>query len=141
MTRAPLTAAGTTAHVLVIHPDRDLREIMHVYLLGAGYVVSTAADGPEASAKLRGRTPDLIALDTDVKELDGVQFIFGSHECREQFIPVLFLTDKTKVAARAERLGFAACHTAPLSAERFLAAAARCVRFERAPRFSALRLN
>jgi len=135
--RAPLSADGDTAHALVIHADSELRELLHVHLLSAGYAVTLAADGPEASRALGGRTPDLIVLDTTVSRLDGVQFIFGRPQARGEFIPLLFLTREEKVLERAQRLGVAACHTAPLASDRFLEAAARCVRCEPPPRFNA----
>lgn len=134
--RAPRAADGSTAHALLIHPDRNLRGFLQIYLLSAGYVVSAAADGAEAARELGGRVPDLIVLDANASHVEGVQFVSSA----DDFIPLLFLTSEQGVCERAEQLGVAACNVSPLSESRFLEAAARCLSLARTRRFSA-RLN
>ena len=126
--RAPLSPEGQTAHALVIHADRDLRDMLDMYLLSAGYVVSAAPDGPAASRQLGERVPDLIVLDTSVSKLEDLEFIHAEPARRGQFIPVLFLTEEKAVAERAEGLGMIACLTQPFSPDRFLKSALRCLR-------------
>ena len=126
--RAPLSPEGQTAHALVIHSDRDLRDLLDMYLLSAGYLVSAAPDGPAASRQLGGRTPDLIVLDTCVSRLDELGFIYAEPQRRGEFIPILFLTEEKGVAERAESLGVAACVTRPFSPDLFLKSALRCLR-------------
>lgn len=127
--RAPLSAEGETAHALVIHADRELRDLLDVYLLSAGYLVSAAATGPAASRQLGGRTPDLIVLDTDVSQLEDLAFIHAKPRSRRgEFIPILFLTQDREVVERAEGLGFVACLTRPFSPDLFLKSALRCLK-------------
>ncbi len=126
--RAPLSADGTSTHALVIHADRDLRDMLDIYLLSAGYVVSAAADGPAASRQLDGRTPDLIVLDTSGSDLEDLGFVFaGPGKRRGKFIPILYITAEKGAAARAESLGVVACLTQPFSPDFFLKSAMRCL--------------
>jgi len=126
--RAPISPEGNTAHALIIHSDRDLRDMLDMYLLSAGYLVSAAADGPAASRQLGQRVPDLIVLDTSVTRLEDLGFIYAEPARRGEFIPILFLTEDKEVAARAESLGVIACLTQPFSPDLFLKSALRCLR-------------
>lgn len=57
--------------VLVVDDDQNSREGVAEYLVGAGYRVSEAADGPEAIRKATRRRPDLVLLDLALPKLDG----------------------------------------------------------------------
>ena len=62
---------GSTPLVLVVDDDQNSRQGIAEYLLGAGYRVSEAADGPEALGKALRRRPDIVLLDLAIPKLDG----------------------------------------------------------------------
>jgi CheY-like chemotaxis protein len=57
--------------VLVVDDDQNSREGIAEFLVGAGYRVSEAADGPEALGKAMRRRPDIVLLDLAIPKLDG----------------------------------------------------------------------
>lgn len=66
--RAPLASPPL---VLVVDDDQNSREGIAEFLVGAGYRVSEAADGPEALGKALRRRPDIVLLDLAIPKLDG----------------------------------------------------------------------
>jgi CheY-like chemotaxis protein len=61
------------AHILVVDDHEDSRIVARMVLEHAGYVVSTAATGPEAFALAIARQPDLVLMDIVLPELDGIE--------------------------------------------------------------------
>ena len=57
--------------VLVVDDDQNSREGIAEFLVGAGYRVSEAADGPEALGKALRRRPDIVLLDLAIPKVDG----------------------------------------------------------------------
>ena len=60
-------------HVLVVNDDSVVSMITTRILENHGYRVSTAKDGEAALAFLRESTPDLMILDVQIPNLDGVR--------------------------------------------------------------------
>lgn len=71
MGTAANTSLATPPLVLVVDDDQNSREGIAEYLVGAGYRVSEAADGPEAIGKAMRRRPDIVLLDLAIPKLDG----------------------------------------------------------------------
>ena len=63
-------AAGRT--ILVVDDFDDTRLIMRLWLQKRGYRVIEAADGREAVAMALSESPDLIIMDIEMPELDGL---------------------------------------------------------------------
>ena len=78
--------------VLVVEDDRNIAELLQMYLEKEGYAVTIAADGGQGLAKFRAIKPDLVLLDVMMPVMDG----WGV--CRairaEGQTPVIMLTAK-----------------------------------------------
>lgn len=84
--------------VLYVDDEPDIREIAHIALdLDAGFVVETAASGPEAIAKSTTWRPDIILLDVMMPEMDGPTTL-AHLQARDdtRSIPVVFITARTQ---------------------------------------------
>jgi DNA-binding response OmpR family regulator len=83
--------------VLVAEDDADIRELVALRLVRAGYRVETARDGLEAFARAVELGPDLVVLDVSMPGQDG----FQTSRClradpRTSHVPVVFLTARTR---------------------------------------------
>lgn len=78
--------------VLVADDDRNIAELLRLYLDKEGYSVTLACDGIDAMEKFTAETPDIVLLDIMMPRLDGWQV------CREirqrSNCPIIMLTAK-----------------------------------------------
>lgn len=78
--------------ILVVDDDKNICELLRLYLEKEGYSVILCHDGKEAVAKFNALVPDLILLDVMLPSLDGWQV------CREirkkSNVPIIMLTAK-----------------------------------------------
>ncbi len=78
--------------ILVADDDRNIAELLRLYLEKEGYSVVLACDGVDAMEKFAAENPDLILLDIMMPRLDGWQV------CREvrqrSNCPIIMLTAK-----------------------------------------------
>src|SRR5271169_466204 len=81
------------ARILVVDDDPTNVEVLTAWLESEHYVVSTAADGFEALAKIEAEKPDIILLDVMLPEIEGFEV------CRRiksdpatEHIPVIMVT-------------------------------------------------
>ena len=80
--------------VLVVEDDKNIRDLLQMYLEKEGYAVTTAGDGGEALKKFRAIHPDLVLLDVMMPVMDGwavCKTIRG-----ESQTPVIMLTAKSE---------------------------------------------
>ena len=93
--------------ILICDDDRNICELLRLYLEKEGYTLSIANDGEEALAKFNADTPDLILLDIMMPKLDGFGLL---KKMREKGIdaPVLFLTARDAVSDRVKGLDLGA---------------------------------
>jgi two-component system, OmpR family, alkaline phosphatase synthesis response regulator PhoP len=88
-----------TNTILVIDDDPNIRELLKVNLMAAGYHVTTAADGREGMDMLRTSRPRLVILDVMMPEIDGwelCKFIKDSHELAPTRVLMLTAKDRDK---------------------------------------------
>ena len=82
----------TNAKILVADDDRNICELLKIYLEKDGYSVVLAPDGEEALRKFDEENPDLLLLDVMMPRLDGWQV------CRElrkkSECPIIMITAK-----------------------------------------------
>ncbi len=85
----------TNGKILVVDDDRNICELLRLYIEKEGYDIEIANDGREALAKFKEVQPDLIMLDIMLPILDGLQV------CREirktSQVPIIMLTAKGEV--------------------------------------------
>ena len=78
--------------VLVVEDDRNIAELLQMYLEKEGYTVTVAADGGQGLSAFRSGKPDLVLLDVMMPVMDGWAV------CRairaESATPVIMLTAK-----------------------------------------------
>jgi DNA-binding response OmpR family regulator len=83
----------TKCKILVVDDDRNIVDLVRLYLERDGYRVLIAYDGLEALKLARQRRPDLIVLDLLLPEVDGLDV------CRilqtESKVPIIMLTART----------------------------------------------
>ncbi len=78
--------------LLLIEADRPLREAMRERLVGDGYRVFEAEDEQRALGALHAQRPDLVVLDFEGLEIDGLA-VLEALQGRERSIPVVVLHD------------------------------------------------
>ncbi|MBE9580476.1 MAG: response regulator [Proteobacteria bacterium] len=64
---------GTSAKILVVDDDPDMRESLQIILESADHTVVTAEDGEQCLAKLKEEQPDLLILDLLMPRMDGFE--------------------------------------------------------------------
>ena len=81
---------GVARTILVVDDERNIIELVRLYLEQAGFTVAEARDGKEALEQHASLDPDLIVLDLMLPELDGMEV---TREVRRRGeTPILMLT-------------------------------------------------
>jgi DNA-binding response OmpR family regulator len=76
--------------VLVVDDEHKIIEVVGDYLRGAGFSVTTAADGEAAMGSARAQPPDLVVLDLSLPGWDGLDV---ARELRRASpVPIIMLT-------------------------------------------------
>ncbi len=85
----------TKGKILIVDDDRNICELLRLYIEKEGYSIEIANDGGEALSKFHETQPDLVMLDIMLPVLDGWQV------CREirktSQVPIIMLTAKGEV--------------------------------------------
>lgn len=78
------------AEVLIVDDDRDVTELLRMYLQKSEFTVRSAAGGPECLELIDQRRPDIVLLDIMLPGMDGYEVC---QAIRSKFgIPVIFVT-------------------------------------------------
>ena len=80
--------------VLVVEDDKNIRDLLQMYLEKEGYAVTVAADGGQGLAKFRAIKPDLVLLDVMMPVMDGWAVCKAIRA--ENQTPVIMLTAKSE---------------------------------------------
>ena len=76
--------------VLIVEDDKNIADLLRLYLEKDGYQVTVAGDGGEGLNKFHATAPDLVLLDLMMPVMDGWQV------CRairaESQVPIIMLT-------------------------------------------------
>ena len=80
--------------VLVVEDDRNIAELLQMYLEKEGYAVTLAGDGGEGLSKFRAIKPDLVLLDVMMPVMDG--WAVCKTIRAEGKTPVIMLTAKSE---------------------------------------------
>ena len=80
--------------VLVVEDDRNIAELLQMYLEKEGYAVTVAGDGGQGLSKFRAIKPDLVLLDVMMPVMDGWAVCKAIRA--EGNTPVIMLTAKSE---------------------------------------------
>ncbi len=78
--------------VLIVEDDKNIQELLQLYLEKEGYAVTVASDGGQGLTKFRAIKPDLVLLDIMMPVMDGFEVCKAIRA--ESRTPVIMLTAK-----------------------------------------------
>jgi len=120
--------------ILVVDDDQNMRELLRIHLVNAGYEVTVAEDGLRAGYDVLRSPPDLIISDVHMPHLDGFEFIAAMRqEAQYCSIPVIFLTTAAEGEHRGRDLGAVGYMAKPVLAHALLSLVAAHVSGGRVP--------
>lgn len=107
--------------ILVVEDDRNIAELLQMYLEKEGYAVTVAGDGGQGLAKFRAIKPDLVLLDVMMPVMDGWGVCKAIRA--ESQTPVIMLTAKgeTENAVHGLKMGADDYITKPFEMKEVLA--------------------
>jgi len=83
---------GTIGKVLVVDDDKNICEVLKMYLESSGYTVRVAHDGRDAQEMFLNFRPDLVLLDVMLPYIDGIDVLKWIRKDHET--PVIMITAK-----------------------------------------------
>ena len=90
--------------IMLIDDSRTMRNIQKTVLAQIGHTdVVEAADGVDALSKVQAETPDLILLDWNMPNMDGMSFLKAFRE-RDKNTPVIMVTTEAEKARVIEAI-------------------------------------
>ena len=91
----------TYQRLLVVEDNRDIANVLQLYLTGQGYQVKVSPRGRDALSLSRLELPSLILLDILLPDLDGYEVCRALRASpRTGHIPIIFLTQKDERSDR-----------------------------------------
>lgn len=84
--------------ILIVEDEHQIARLVRLYLEEAGFEVQTIYDGAQAVPAFRHDRPDLIILDLNLPNMDGLDICRIIR--RESDIPIIILTARTEEADR-----------------------------------------
>ncbi len=88
--------------VLIVEDDRNIAELLQMYLEKEGYAVTIAGDGGQGLTKFRAIKPDLVLLDVMMPVMDGWAVCNAIRA--EAQTPIIMLTAKSETADKVQGL-------------------------------------
>ena len=88
--------------ILIVEDDRDIVDIVRLYLEAAGYDVASASDGAEALRVMRARRISLALVDLMLPGMDGLALISRIRE--ESDVPVIIVSARSLPADKVRGL-------------------------------------
>ena len=125
----------STAHVLVVDDEADIRALIQEILTDESYEVTVAADAAEARSARDTAKPDLILLDIWMPDTDGISLLREWSEQGNLDCPVVIMSGHGTVdtAVEATRLGAFDFVEKPLSIAKLLRTVERALESARRP--------
>lgn len=80
--------------ILVVDDEKEIRDLISIYLKNEGYVVLQAGDGEEGLELLKTNEVHLIVLDIMMPKIDGIHMCMKVREIAE--MPIIMLSAKTQ---------------------------------------------
>ncbi len=89
--------------ILLVDDEPDTRTLVDITLKHLGFDVISCANAQEAKNKCASQMPDLALIDIQLPGVPGTELCKWIKEhCKEQFVPVVFLTCQAEVADRVQ---------------------------------------
>ena len=88
--------------VLIVEDDRNIAELLQLYLEKEGYAVTIANDGGQGLEKFRAIKPDLVLLDVMMPVMDGWAVCNAIRA--ETQTPIIMLTAKSETSDKVQGL-------------------------------------
>jgi len=112
----------STANILVIDDEADIRMLIEEILTDEGYQVATAGDAAQARRQLAATAPDLVLLDIWMPDTDGITLLGEWSQQGDLQCPVVIMSGHGTVetAVEATRLGAVDFVEKPLSIAKLL---------------------
>lgn len=122
----------SSARILVVDDDENLRWVTQTQLEDAGYTVSTAADGHEALEAIEKQPPALVLTDLRMAAMSGMELL-GRIRASHPEIPVILMTAFGTIqnAVEAMRLGAYDYLTKPINPEEMTLVVGRALEHSR----------
>ncbi|MCI8817535.1 MAG: response regulator transcription factor [Oscillibacter sp.] len=89
-------------NILVVEDDRNISDLIHMYLVKEGFDVRIAGDGGKAIEEFQKKVPDLILLDIMLPVMNGWAVCSKIRETSQ--VPIIMLTAKSEVFDRIQGL-------------------------------------
>ena len=89
-------------NILVVEDDRNICDLIHMYLVKEGFDVRIAGDGGKAIEEFQKQVPDLILLDIMLPVMDGWSVLKKIRESSK--VPVIMLTAKGETSDKVSGL-------------------------------------
>ncbi|MDQ0971105.1 DNA-binding response OmpR family regulator [Neobacillus niacini] len=80
--------------ILVVDDDKEIAELIEVYLHNDGYTINKAQDGVQALDFLKKNQVDLIVLDVMMPKMDGLEFCKRVRKVNQ--VPILMVSAKVQ---------------------------------------------
>ncbi|HEX5647223.1 MAG TPA: response regulator, partial [Nitrospira sp.] len=88
---------SSSKKVLVVEDERDILQLVTLYLEKEGFRVLTATTGIEALKKVKDEKPDLLILDLMLPEMDGLEVCKRVRAMPDTaMLPIIMLTAKAE---------------------------------------------
>ena len=88
--------------VLIVEDDKNIAELLQMYLEKEGYAVTIASDGGQGVSKFRAIKPDLVLLDLMLPVMDGWAVCKTIRS--ESQTPIIMLTAKGETTDKVNGL-------------------------------------
>ena len=109
-------------NILVVEDDKNISDLIHMYLVKEGFDVRIAGDGGKALEEFQKKEPDLILLDIWMPDTDGVSLLKELKVRNLLHCPVLMMSGHATIetAVEATKFGALACLEKPISMQKLL---------------------
>src|SRR5688572_22721162 len=84
--------------ILIVEDEQKMARLVKLYLEEAGYQASAVHDGGQAIYAFRQERPDLVLLDLNLPNVDGLDICKALR--RESEVPIIMLTARSEEADR-----------------------------------------
>jgi two-component system nitrogen regulation response regulator GlnG len=123
-----MSVSPSAITVLVVDDDPHIRHLVELTLLGEGYAVEQAADGPRALERISLSPPSLVLLDLNMPGMSGWEVHARLRESHPQ-VPVVYMTAHLGASDEARVHGAAAYLPKPFDLDDLLQVVERLARF------------